>query len=398
MRNLLKSLSIFILLAFVLISQLQAQDDKKIKGYDLLGLPRFCKEFLNAPKLPYFSVMMRTFGDPIPCIKKRIARGGITDIQIDLRDATCWRNRKCPAGTPKLDDWNDMKSLVSEINPLVKQNPEINWWISPYLEHDIKDKATILKACSVIKNNCPSCKCVNSPFSGVRETGLPLELHGTKVTAWSVSGDGASTLDADNIRRDCSVKRAKQKLCTPFQHRLSGDKFTAAWINEFNLRVTGEKTFTMPKERTCKPTADLFEQVYSVMISPEPKIPTKPAICKTVRRLKCSSGEINKTNAEAYAPCPHKDKRGNRNLLILNKAGQSNEKLDIYSSRGEKVGCFKYYAPFTTPNTYRWYIGDCSGETPAQLNKELKNEWGFVHLGKGDCLVFNSIRRECAYR
>jgi len=83
-----------------------------IAGYDVLGLAKYCDTFLKSPKLPAVSVLMRSFGDPLPCLRRRIAMGGITTVQFDLRDATCWRNNACPKGTPRLTDWNDIRKAL----------------------------------------------------------------------------------------------------------------------------------------------------------------------------------------------------------------------------------------------------------------------------------------------
>ena len=71
--------------------------------------------------------------------------------------------------------------------------------------------------------------------------------------------------------------------------------------------------------------------------------------------------------------------------------------MPIYSSQGEEVGCFKYYGSFEG-GLHRWYVGNCSGEKPFELYKELGNEWGFAHSGGGNCILFNSLRRMGVYR
>lgn len=360
----------------------------RLLGYDVIGVAKYCDTYLKAPKLPAVSSLLRTFGDPIPCFDKRAAMGGLTDVQVALRDATCWRNKVCPPGTPSLTDWNDMAKLAKHLNGFATRHPEITVWASPYLEHDFKDAQIIIKACNVIVQNCPTCRCVNEPMSGARNTPYPLELHGTTTSAWSVSGDGKSMFDGDNIRNDGNN----------FQHRTSGREQMYGWFNEMNGRVTGEDKFTPIDRRTCWPTADLMKQSHKILITEEDAIPKAPVQCKQIVRINKGAGEINKTNAEAYSPCPHSDKRGNRQLLILKRKGSVGEKIKILNSAGKEVACARGYGPYTSPGLYRYYVGNCSGETPWELYRELGSEWGFGILGGGKCLLLNSLRREGSYR
>lgn len=377
----MKTVSRFILFTLLFINNLCLAQG--YQGYDVLALAKFCDTYLKAPRLPAVSVLMNTFGDPLPCIDKAAARGGLKLVQVDLIDATCWRNKVCPSGVPKPDDLKTIEARARLVSKLAVKYPQIKFELSPALEHDVKDAKRVKLMMSAAKKGCPTCQIINSPLTGAKVP--PLELHGTKVRAFSVSGDGASSLDGDNKRSDGNK----------FEHRTSGSQATYMWINEFNLRCTGEKSFTPPLRRTNRPTIDLFEQAYLVA-QPEPNSPNLPPSCSSV--VGFARGEINKPNAEAYCNGQPPDKRGNKNLLILKRKGKSGEKLKILNNRGQEVGCFKYYGTFDSPGLFRWYQGDCSGHTPAKLFKLLGNEWGFIPLGGGKCLKFNSVRREGTYR
>lgn len=361
-----------------------------VHGYDVLGVAKYCKVFLNAPKLPAVSTLLRTFGDPMPCIEERIKQGGLTDVQYNLRDATCHRNKTCPAGTPSLTDWQDIKKLSIKVNEQAVKYPAVKFWISPYLEHDFKDPKIVKKACKIAVKYCPTCECINEPFSGARNKLIPLEIHGTKVSAWSVSGDGASIFDGDNIKNDGNS----------FQHRLAGKKFTFAWWNELNGRCQGEKDFTPISKRTNWPTVDQFTHAYQTLIKEEDPKQNAPSACKAVREIDAKLGEIHKPNAEKYCngQTNENDPRGNKNLLIIKNKGAVGEKADILDGSGNKVGCFKYYGTFDGTKNHRWYSGNCSGDSPVQLAKKLGSEWGFVRFGNGECLRFNSLRRQGIYR
>lgn len=354
-----------------------------LAGYDALGLAKYCDRYLQAPRLPALSALLRSFGDPMPCIDKALARGGLEKVQYVLRDATCWRNKKCPSGTPSLTDWNDIKKLAVVVNKTATRFPNTIHEISPYLEHDFKDASIIKKACSVALSGCPTCTCINEPFSGTKNTGYPLELHNTKVSAWSVSGDGASMFDGDNLKNDGNN----------FQHRIAGSNTSWAWWDALNLRCQGMKTFIPIGQRTARPTADQFAQAHKIMTTIEDAYPAAPALCKSVRDVDGKKGELLKNNAEKYCNPKTSDPRGDKPLLIFGKGGNRGDKIKVYASSGKEVGCFKYYGSYTKPGQHRWYMGDCSGQAPFELYKDLGNEWGFVNLGGGQCLRINALRR-----
>lgn len=374
-----------LILFFTLVNSGFAQQGK---GYDVLGLAKFCDRYLQAPRLEHVSTLARTFGDPYPCLQKDADRGGLKSIQVNLRDATCHRNKVCPKGTPSLTDWNDMRKLASELNQKIAiKYPAIKTYVSPYLEHDFKDPKIIQQACKVSLEACPTCTCINEPFSGTRNTGYPLELHNTKISADFVSGDGASMFDGDNIKNDGNN----------FQHRNAGKIITYGWWNALNLRCQGEKTFVPIEKRTERPSADHFKQAYKTLISEEDPVPPAPKACKTVRKV--NSKEIYKPNAERYCNgSPNEnDPRGDRPLLILKKVGKTNQKMKVWNSSGKEVGCFSYYGKFEG-DLHRWYMGSCSKQKPYELYQAIGNEWGYADLGGGNCLLFNSLRRMGVYR
>jgi hypothetical protein len=380
---------VFALIFFV--NTVSAQEKKpRILSYDVLGLAMFCDTFLKAPKLPGLSTLMNTFGNPLPCVEKRISKGGMELVQVDLRDATCFRNKVCPPGTPALTDWKTLLARAQAVNKLAVKYPSIEWWLSAWLEHDIKDEPTVLLGCDVALKGCPTCQCINSPFSGARPPQLKLELHGTTKAskAFSNSGDGASMFDADNIKNDGN----------DFQHRTSGSDQEHAWWNELNLRCTGEDHFTPPLQRTAFPELWQFQLAALILQNAEPNAPPAPKACTKVRSVNAKNGEIVKPLAERYCNGKKDDGRGNKPLLIFKKSGKKGDKIDVVSSDGKKVGCFQYYGTYTKPGLHRWYMGDCSKQNAWQLYKQLGNEWGFVKLGGGNCLKFNSVRREGVYR
>lgn len=337
-----------------------------IYGYDVLGVAKYCDVYLKAPKLPSVSTLLGTFGDPIPCIEKRIKLGGLTHVQFDLLDGTCWRNDNCEPNTPKLSDINELRKRAKRVNSLAVKYPNIKFYISPILEHDIKDERKVISLCRTVIDECPTCECINSPVSGAKPKNIKLELHGNQ-RAYSVSNDGSSVFNCDSVK-----------------FRSAGSNFVYAWFPELNLRYSGEKKFTPPSKRTCTPTINLFKQAYMLLQKPEDK-KEPPSICKTVRDV--SNEEIWKTNAESYCD---DDPRGNKPLFItkLNK-----QKYPIISSNGTEIACISLYGSYAAKTGYnRYYMGSCSGDTPISLYKKAGSEWAFIN-DSSRCIRINTIRR-----
>lgn len=356
-----------------------------LKGYDVLGVAKYCRTFLASPQQEAISTLMDTFGDPLPCIERAVKRGGIKLVQVDLRDATCFRNRVCPSGTPPLTDWKYLRVKAQQVNALARKHQEVEWWVSPFLEHDFQDPNIILRACAEVGKVCKRCFCINSPFLGARPKGLPVELHGTKVWGFKVSADGSSSFDGDNLWSDGNG----------FQHRTAGQYATFAWFPELNLRCTGQKRWISPKDRTARPTKEQFQHAAAIL-KQEQESPLPPRQCKTVRVVDGSKGEIHKTNADQTCNGESPRARGNKPVLIIDKPGRFWDTLPLLDPAGKRVGCYAYGGSFN--HLHRWYLGNCSGQTPIELMNDLGGEWGYVELGGGNCLKVNAIRRSGVYR
>lgn len=367
-----------LLLAFTVT--VSAWAESRIYGYDALGMAMYCQTFLQAPKLPGLSTLLATFGDPLPCVEKRIAQGGLTDVQVDLIDATCWRNGVCPPGAPKPDDLKVIENRSRQVMLLAIGHPQVTFWVSPALEHDVKSPARVrqmmeaaLKGCTD-KAGVSHCQLINSPFSGATLPDVPTERHGNSVKSFSVSNDGASLFDSNSP-----------------QYRLNGTRFVFGWWNRLNLRYTGEKTFTPPLKRTCKPSADSFRQGNLLLQEPQQKPAIKPAKCKSVRDV--TAKEIWKTNSEDF--CSN-DPRSDKAVLITKL---KDNRFSLINSQSKEIGCLKYYGSFSgIPGSYRHYIGTCSGQTPAKLFDAAGGEWLWLKRDNGECILVNSIRRLGSFR
>lgn len=363
-----------------------ANADSSFPGYDVLALAKYCDTYLQAPKLPAVSTLLNTFGDPLPCLEKRIKQGALSLAQIDLIDATCWRNNKCPPGAPRPDDLKVIESRAKQVRALAVKYKDVRFQVSPALEHDVRNETTVKRMLQAAKKGCPECEPINSPFTGARPAGYAVEKHGTQTNGDLVSGDGQSSFDGDNIEKDGNR----------FQHRIAGKIATFAWWPELNLRTTGEDKFTPPLQRTVRPNLDQFRQAFRIFSREEENLPDAPLRCQKIRTV--NGREIVKTNAEQYGNGVPPDVRGNKPMLIIRKGGRVGERLSVYDTKGKEIGCFRYYGVFTEKPLHRWYMGDCSGQTPEQLYRDARGEWVFVDLGGKECLRINAIRRMGVYR
>lgn len=366
---------------FVLCMSAITRAEEPIYGYDTLGMAKYCDKVLKAPSLPSLSSLMNTFGNSLNCIEKLAKQNKekFQYLQMDLIDATCWRNNNCAPGVPKPTDYKIIEARAREVKvtcDIIRQhyNPDFECWVSFALEHDVKNCRDVQKAIDASLKGCPTCKAIQSPFSGCVVPNVPVERHGNKVKSFSVSNDGESIFDSKSG-----------------EYRKNGLKFVYAWFGEMNGRPTGLDHWIPPKQRTCWPTSDLMRQAYLVLQPPELPRSEAPTACKNTVNVK--EPEILKTNAEAYNPCPHPDPRGNKPLWITKLKGKKGDKLDVLSQEGKKIACFKYYGTFSAPGMHRWYMGDCSGQTPVQLFDAANGEWAFIRKPDGNCVRFNTIRR-----
>ncbi len=382
----------------------QAGEETPVKGYHTIGLAKYCNEWQNAPDLPAVSALMNTvFGDPLPCIEDKIKKDdSLSDVMLTIRDATCFRGYNgCPSGTPNLTDLNIIKSNAQRINNYTNVYPNVNWWVSPYLEHDRHNsngnisQEVLNQTFEVIKAECPKCKVFNQPLSGYSVAGVPDERHGTKSdnTGMLVSGDGASIFQADNIGTDGNN----------FQHRTAGTEITLGWIQSFNRRCDGYKTFIAIDKRTLLPKATEFKAVHKILTTEVDEIPsTVPVQCREVREIKAPM--INKTFAENYCnDQPNaSDPRGGRNLIMVpERLGRGNQIQVIGAKNGKLLTTMVSWGDWEgNKSLERYYVGKTpTSPDPFELYEANENnEWAYALFPNGVCYRYNVLRREGTYR
>lgn len=339
------------------------------QGLDILGLAKhdanmIAQEIDNGTAIGYLD---STFGNPYPNLGALLASGKVPAIRGHLRDFTCYRGGRCPSGYPSASDPRPVEEAAKRLSRFLGTHSGVTCYVSPALEHDVKDRKIVEKWYAILKRVVPSCIPVCSAFTGYCPSGVLVERHGNSGRADLRSNDGDSLFDSNSAA-----------------YRTSGRVLTFGWIPEFNGRVSGEKEFIAPLKRINWAGRDLVRQAVRVMRKPEPQPVTK---CKQIK-----APELFKTNAEYYGKAKD-DGRGNKGLWITSKAYP---RIDIVALEGRSVGCLKYFGPFSGGG-YRHYVGTCSGETPVGLMDKLGSEWGLLKAG-GSCWLFNAIRRQGSFR
>jgi hypothetical protein len=369
----MKKLIFTLLLLFAAPSVALAQDTW---GVDTLALARMDARMVtqDTPEGWYVGALEGTFGDPLPNLERIAREGKLGGHRTHLFNWTCYRNRSCEKGEPKITDLATLGKRAAKYQALHSRYPRFGCFLSPWLEYDERDPKKVEAAINVIRTHAPSCTPVLSPYKGVTIPGVLVERHGNKAKADITSNDGEHLFDSDSSA-----------------FRTSGRKITFGWIPRFNLRVSGEKTFTPPSRRKNKPTPDNFKQVVAVLRPPAGKPSQKPAQCKTVREV--TKPNLYKPNSEDYGT---PDKRGDRPLLIWNKKVGSN--FNILAPNGKKIGCAKYYGTYEGGG-YRHYVGDCSGDSGVSLMREAGGEWVYYQEGSSsNCLLVQTVRRVGYFR
>jgi len=355
----------FVLLVLLFTSSALAECRQ---GYDILGLAKQDVGMIAQEIRPnsVIGVLEGTFGPVIPSLTRLIQTGKVCAFRAHLRDGTCWRNKKCPKGTPSLHELTYLGKLAQSFQAL-SDRTQVPCYLSAVLEHDEKDAKKVQAWIDVIRRHAPSCTPVISAFSGVFLPGILKEKHGNDSRADIVSNDGVSLYDADTSHY--------------WSH---GSLFSLGWIHRFNLRTSGEKTFVPPLQRKAKATR-LDIQTVSKLMAP---VPPKPALSGNLKEVK--SPLIWKTAAEDYN---NGDSRANK-IVFLTKEKVS--QFDLISQSGKKIGCLKRFDP-AFEGLNRYYLGSCSKINNLQLMDLAGSEWLFAKSGKHHYLV-NAIRRLGRFR
>lgn len=342
-------------------------------GYDFLGAAKQDIGMLAAQIEPgtAVGVLEGTFGKAIPPLETFLKTGKIIAFRAHLINGTCWRNHNCEKGEPRVDDLKTLGKRATAFEALHSRYPSVACFLSPVLEHDVKDKELVRKWVQVLRENAPSCSVVISAFTGFIPEGTLTEGHGNQASGALISNDGNSLYDADTSK-----------------YWKGGHLISFGWIDRFNLRYTGLKVWIPPSKRTAKATKDDMKQINALM-KPVAPIPPAPKACKKV--IKIQGPETLKSNSEDYA---QGNPRDNKPVLLI-KARYSNG-FGILAPNGQKVGCAASYSP-PLGNLNRYYVGICSNKSNTEILRQAGNEWVFYKNG-GTCYEANAIRRLGTFR
>jgi len=337
-------------------------------GQDILGLAKQDVAMIAATIEPNtaIGVLEGTFGHVIPPLETLLQTGKVSAFRAHLGNGPCKRANNCGPGEVKASDLAHIKERAANFEVLAKKYPVVKCYLSPYLEHDEKDKNLVNAWVSILRNAAPDCTVVISAFQGYVPSGVLVEHHGNNAKGDIISNDGNSLFDSDSNH-----------------YRAQGKVIVFGWVNRFNLRTSGEKTFTPPLSRTAKASKDNIVQVTRLLKAREPK----PVATWCHNPLSIVKPELWKTNAEDYENST--DKRGDRPLFISSKKVSQ---YNIYSPQGTSIGCAKYYGPYIGGG-YRSYVGSCSSDSAVTLMNKAKSEWAYVK-GAGRCYLVNVLRRQ----
>lgn len=349
------------------------------KGFDVLALAMIDpKMVIDAADNDYaLGVLDGTFGDIYPHLKIVLDSGKFTYVRLHLWDHTCYRGNKCPNSPWRPNSDGPIQARAAKFAQFMAHYPNIGYGLSPALEHDQKDSRVVNHWFDIIRGAAPKAELICSAFTGYCPSGVQIEKHGNTAKGSIVSNDGASLFDSNSII-----------------YRTNGQQTVLGWFYECNLRFAGEKTFTDPLKRSCRPTYELFAQAKLVLRAPVDPAPF-PKDCQIKRDIEAP--EILKTNAESYC---QGDVRDNRPLYITTIKGAAGQRLSIYSPKNTRIGCLRYYGPYTNPKLSRWYSGTCSSNSPVDYYRAA-GEWAFIKRTTGnrvECTRFNTIRRLGVYR
>lgn len=344
-------------------------------GYDILGLAMQPLQTIkdNYARGMCIGVLEGTFGQAIPPTENLINSGLAGCWRIHLGNGACLRAGNCGPGEIKPTDFGSIRTRARLAGELNRRHPNLPCFISPYLEHDVKDKSVVDQWLRIIKEEAPGCKPVISALTGYIPPGVLIERHGNEAKGDIISNDGASVFDS-NVDK----------------YKGGGKRVVFFWTHRFNLRYSGEKTFTQPRKRTAVLQASELVQINRLRSATAP-LPAWPVQCVDRREIKAP--EIGKVRSEDFN---NGDPRGHKPMFISKVKAPSFEVLA--PGNGIKVGSAKYYGPYSGgPGLHRYYVGSGSGDNPVQLMDKQRNEWGFWKSGR-TCYAYNAIRRLGSYR
>jgi hypothetical protein len=317
-------------------------------GLDFLGLgsPHWpCDQSIATfPKGWALGLLDNTFGDPTACLEKFLKSGKVGAVRVHLINGPCHRNKRCEAhDKASPTDFNEIAKRTKKYVAIFDRYKKVRCYISPVLEHDIKDPIDARRALETVKINAPNCGVVNSTVSGARfnDAWIIDERHGENP---DVRNNGIISTDGDDIvNMDVPVYLAKYKTV----------KINYFWAPRYNLlqacKQNNKPVFIPPTKRKALPSTEYLEGV--IRLAKKEKCPAP--IFQATPIIKPS---LYKPYAEDSGCSGGNPPRNNKPLFIGPNKGQD---VRIITAKNQELGKFTYYGPYD--RSHRYYSGNGGG-------------------------------------
>lgn len=163
-------------------------------GLDVLGMARINPSYIinNIPVGFGVGVLDGTFGSPYPNLRVILNSKKVSFIRMHLIDGACMRLHQCVRGYPHYSNFKVLGLRARRLAVFMRGYPRVKYYISPWLEHDLKDRGLVRRGFEVVKKYGGRGVLVCSYASGWCPPGVLIERHGVRARGDIVSNDGDS--------------------------------------------------------------------------------------------------------------------------------------------------------------------------------------------------------------
>ena len=277
-------IGILFLIVFVLLTLLygfavrsvEAQEKPVMGvGYYALTHPDWpCKASMKAldnQAILSISYLSNTFGNDRNCLKKILADPRPKQIEVQLFNQVCVRNRRCfpyehlfgeTLDTLRAKLKNKDKQLLKKIRNVAAaecgffapyMGPNLTLLVGGFLEHDMGPLHSVVL--DAIRPVCPGALLVDGPMVPSKKSPSAdyYEAHGEKPYIKGPTLVNLDGTDAFSIDMGAYLDRTQKA------------KINHLWIYEFNANCRGSKDFIDPRKRTCFPSPEDFKGITKLL-------------------------------------------------------------------------------------------------------------------------------------
>ena len=256
----------------------------------------------------------KVFGDPTHAIDQLLATGKCPVLMLQV----CYRSDH----NYQASDLQDFISYAGHLNPIIDKYPNVEFRLSPYCEHNIKDPAFIQQTLDAMIKYYHRPYYVNSPMNGVMPSFVPNnEFHGgghPKTPHYQFDYDGVAAEDADNETDKANFS--------------NGDIFFL-WGPRFNGKWSMNDTTPIP-QRTGWPDSNYINALAFLATSKG--------------HTSLPNHYLYKMYAEMHNAA---DPKGGHPVIIIPE--HTNEVI-LRDSKGNVIDVLPYYGPYTD-GRHRYY-------------------------------------------